>query len=78
MKTFRKTLFWSHLVVGITAGIVMLVMSVTGVLPTYEKQMSYWWETRGFNIAPSTPLPPEGSGSIDDAANFTCQMLAKK
>ena len=59
MKTFRKTLFWSHLVVGITAGIVVLVMSVTGVLLTYEKQMSYWWETRGFNIAPSTPLPPE-------------------
>jgi uncharacterized iron-regulated membrane protein len=36
---FRKTIFWAHLVSGVTAGLVVLMMSVTGVLLTYERQM---------------------------------------
>jgi uncharacterized iron-regulated membrane protein len=35
----RTLIFWLHLITGITAGLVILVMSVTGVLLTYEKQM---------------------------------------
>ena len=37
--TFRKVLFWLHLVAGSVAGIIILIMSVTGVLLTYERQM---------------------------------------
>lgn len=36
---FRRILFWAHLSSAITAGVFILVMSVTGVLLTYEHQM---------------------------------------
>lgn len=35
----RKIIFWSHLVAGVVAGAVILMMSFTGVLITYEYQM---------------------------------------
>ena len=35
----RPVIFWSHLAIGCLAGIVILVMSVTGVLLTYERQI---------------------------------------
>ncbi|GHB02088.1 hypothetical protein GCM10009069_26090 [Algimonas arctica] len=37
--SFRKIMFWSHLVAGVAAGVFILLMSVTGVLLTYEKNM---------------------------------------
>jgi uncharacterized iron-regulated membrane protein len=40
--TIRKVLFWFHLAAGITAGTVILIMSLTGVLLTYEKQIIAW------------------------------------
>ena len=40
--SFRSLIFWPHLVCGVAAGIVILVMSATGVLLTYEKQMIAW------------------------------------
>lgn len=36
---FRKVIFWSHLVAGLATGLVILMMSVTGVILTYERQM---------------------------------------
>ena len=36
---FRKILFWMHLSCGVVAGVLILVMSVTGVAMTYERQM---------------------------------------
>jgi uncharacterized iron-regulated membrane protein len=42
MKTFRSVLFWMHLAAGAAAGVVILIMSVTGVALTYEKQMLEW------------------------------------
>jgi uncharacterized iron-regulated membrane protein len=36
---FRKILFWAHLSCGIAAGLIILLMSATGVLLTYERQM---------------------------------------
>ena len=45
MKTVRTVLFWCHLVAGLVAGLIVLVMSVTGVLLTYEKQMLLWADT---------------------------------
>jgi uncharacterized iron-regulated membrane protein len=38
----RPLLFWPHLVAGVLAGALILVMSVTGVLLTYERQMIEW------------------------------------
>ena len=47
----RTLLFWTHLVSGVTAGSIVLVMSATGVLLTYEKQIVAWSE-RDYRAAP--------------------------
>ena len=38
----RSTSFWVHLVCGVATGLVVLMMSVTGVILTYERQMLAW------------------------------------
>jgi len=40
--SLRKAVFWVHLICGVAAGGVILMMSVTGVLLTYQKQMTEW------------------------------------
>lgn len=50
----RRVVFWSHLVVGVAAGIVILVMSATGVLLMYERQITEWAD-RGYRSAPPSP-----------------------
>ena len=50
---FRKLLFWAHLVAGCVAGIIVLVMSVTGLLLTYEKQMLARAERGPFRVTPA-------------------------
>jgi uncharacterized iron-regulated membrane protein len=52
MKKFRKIIFWCHLPVGVIAGVVILIMCVTGVLLSYEKQITSWADTRGYRAAP--------------------------
>ncbi len=42
----RPLIFWPHLVAGIIAGAIVLIMSVTGVLLAYEKQMIAWADER--------------------------------
>lgn len=42
LAALRRVLFWSHLVLGVGAGLVILLMSVTGVLLGYERQMIVW------------------------------------
>ena len=54
MKKLRKIIFWCHLPVGVTAGVVILIMCVTGVLLSYEKQITSWADTRGYREAPPT------------------------
>lgn len=50
---FRRALFWMHLAAGVGAGLVILLMSVTGVLLAYEKQISRLAD--GFHAPPATP-----------------------
>jgi uncharacterized iron-regulated membrane protein len=38
----RKIIFWLHLLAGVFAGIVVFLMSITGVVLTYQKQMTEW------------------------------------
>ncbi len=51
----RTVLFWLHLTAGVLAGAIILIMSVTGVLLTYEKQMTYWADTKQFAVS-NAPL----------------------
>jgi uncharacterized iron-regulated membrane protein len=57
--TLRTLIFWPHLIAGITAGIVILVMSVTGVLLTYERQMIAWSDS-GYR----STIPAAGAGRL--------------
>ena len=55
MRQLRRVIFWCHLAAGATAGVVILIMSVTGVLLAYQKQVERWADTRGYAITrPST------------------------
>lgn len=51
MKLLRRVLFWGHLISGVVAGVVILIMCVTGVALTYQKQMQYWADTRFYRTA---------------------------
>lgn len=42
----RKLLFWLHLAAGLVAGLIIFIMSFTGVLLMYEKQMIAWFDVR--------------------------------
>jgi len=55
----RTLIFWPHLVAGITAGIVILVMSVTGVLLTYERQLIAWSDSQY-----RSTVPAQGAGRL--------------
>ena len=50
--TLRTVFFWLHLTAGIVAGAIVLLMSVTGVALTYERQMIAWSD-REFKSAPA-------------------------
>jgi uncharacterized iron-regulated membrane protein len=61
LELLRRVIFWCHLVAGATAGVVILIMSVTGVLLAYERQVTRWADTRGYVVerpAPDTPRLP--------------------
>ncbi|HWN09076.1 MAG TPA: PepSY-associated TM helix domain-containing protein [Pyrinomonadaceae bacterium] len=63
MKRLRKIIFWCHLPLGVTGGVIILVMAVTGVLLTYEKQMIAWADNNSSWI--STPSPATVPVPID-------------
>lgn len=50
----RRIIFWLHLSAGLLAGAVVLVMSVTGVLLAFERQLTEWAD-RDLRIVPSGP-----------------------
>lgn len=51
MKRLRRLIFWSHLLAGLTAGVIILVMAVTGTLLSFERQITTFAD--GFHLAPS-------------------------
>lgn len=55
--TFHRTIFWAHLIAGILAGIVILSMSVTGLMISYETQIMDW-ANRGMRVTPPAPDAP--------------------
>ena len=51
--TWRTLLFWCHLACGVVAGGVILIMSVTGLALTYQRQITAWADTRGYHVQPA-------------------------
>jgi uncharacterized iron-regulated membrane protein len=64
VKQFRKVVFWMHLVTAVSAAAIILLMSVTGVLLTYQRQITAWADTRSLDAGPPAPgaarLAPDG------------------
>ena len=52
--SLRKTIFWAHLAVGVTAAVVILMLAVTGVILTYEAQLNRW-ALRDYRADPPAP-----------------------
>ena len=48
--TIRKAVFWTHLGAGVTACLVIVMMSVTGALLTYERQLREWADRGTFEL----------------------------
>lgn len=61
MNLLRRVLFWTHLTLGLAAGLVILVMCVTGVALTYEKQVLEWADRQrqATSPEPRARLAPE-------------------
>ena len=53
----RSVLFWIHLAAGVVAGLVILLMSATGVLLTYEKQLLAWSDRTAPAALPAADAP---------------------
>lgn len=49
--SFRKALFWTHLAAGVVASLVVVMMSFTGVILTYERQIKEWADRNLYDIA---------------------------
>ncbi|MDQ3800983.1 MAG: PepSY domain-containing protein [Acidobacteriota bacterium] len=45
MNLFRKVLFWIHLTAGVTTGVIIFIMCVTGVVLTFEAQIKDYAES---------------------------------
>lgn len=57
-RLLRKALFWLHLIVGCTAGLIILVMALTGTVLMYERQILDAVDGYTVTTAPgSTRLP---------------------
>jgi uncharacterized iron-regulated membrane protein len=55
VKHVRKLVFWAHLMTAVSAGSIILLMSVTGVLLTYQRQITAWADVRGLDAGPPAP-----------------------
>ena len=72
--TLRSFIFWLHLIAGVVAGTVVLVMSVTGVLLTYEKQMVAWAERSPLAAPPS----PDAAAAAGRDADRQCARPGRR
>ncbi len=50
--SLRKIFFWLHLVAGVVAGVVILIMSATGVALAFEKEIIAWAERDVRRVTP--------------------------
>lgn len=70
VRLLRKSIFWLHLVAGCLAGVVILLMSLTGALLMYERQILEWVD--GYKVTPAanaSRLPLEELAAKATTAN---------
>jgi uncharacterized iron-regulated membrane protein len=64
MKLLHKIIFWSHLLAGVTAGLVIFTMSFTGFVLMYEHQLVEYAERDVREVLP--PRPNQQRMSLHD------------
>ncbi len=52
MSKLRPVLFWLHLVAGVVAGVIIAIMSFTGVALAFEKEIIAWAERDVRRVTP--------------------------
>ena len=67
----RRLFFWCHLAAGVTTGVVILIMSATGVLLMYEKQLIEWSDRGSGARAGVRRRAPSARGADLEAAGPT-------
>ncbi len=73
MKRLRNIIFWLHLSAGVTAGLVIFVMSVTGALLAFEAQITRYAE-RDMRIV----QPPSAEAARLSPATLIARAVAAK
>src|SRR5262245_19972027 len=68
MKRLRAVLFWCHLTAGISADLVILIMSATGALLAFESQIVDALEHGVRYVRPGDPAKRVGANTILIAA----------
>ena len=63
----RPIIFWLHLVAGVTAGVVIFLLSVTGTLLMYERQITGLAEQQ-FHVQPPNGQSPLSADSLAELA----------
>lgn len=56
--TLRSVLFWTHLVVGVVTLVVIAILSGTGLVLAYQRQILEWYDTHDYRAAPPSPQTP--------------------
>jgi uncharacterized iron-regulated membrane protein len=68
----RRLFFWTHLIFGFLAGAVILVMSATGVLLTYDEQIVAWADRGAEQPSATSHMPVEEIlAAYPDATSLT-------
>lgn len=53
--TFRKVLFWVHLIAGVISGLAIAIMCFTGTVLAFEKEITAWSERDARRVEPPAP-----------------------
>ena len=75
MKLFHKIIFWTHLLAGVIAGLVIFTMSFTGVVLMYEPQISEYSE---WNARWVTPGPEAKRLSLGRARGESARSQSRR
>ncbi|HEX2852389.1 MAG TPA: PepSY-associated TM helix domain-containing protein [Opitutaceae bacterium] len=62
--SFRKIIFWAHLVAGVISGLAIGVMCFTGTVLAFEKEIVAWSERDARHVEP--PAAPASRLSLDE------------
>ncbi len=68
--TFRRFLFWLHLATGLTVGLVVAFLAITGAIMTFQPQIITWAERSSRIVAPTSQPCVAPSTILKNAAEF--------